>query len=179
MEVHAESSCMCLKVADRLCMTGFADWAQPANLFAALKLDPYLVQAAAPAAAPEPQWEHSALETVEAHQFYNAVGRTGIKYGPHFRMVQRTNISADTSALLRCTPASPHHLHTAPPGAWQLISVRCGCACNVLTFMARSSRHAPKSHAASKTLQPALADAVSACAGGTSASSACWTACCR
>lgn len=64
-------------------------------------------QAAAPAAAPEPQWEHSALETVEAHQFYNAVGRTGIKYGPHFRMVQRTNISADTEALLRCAP-----LHT-------------------------------------------------------------------
>ena len=59
-------------------------------------------QAAVPAAAPEPQWEHSALDTVEAHQFYNAVGRTGIKYGPHFRMVQRTNISADTEALLRC-----------------------------------------------------------------------------
>ncbi len=39
---------------------------------------------------------------MEAHQFYNAVGRTGIKYGPHFRMVQRTNISPDTSALLRC-----------------------------------------------------------------------------
>lgn len=56
----------------------------------------------AQAAVPEPQWEHSALETVEAHQFYNAVGRTGIKYGPRFRMVQRTNISADTSAVLRC-----------------------------------------------------------------------------
>ncbi len=59
------------------------------------------------AAEPEPEWAHSALETVEAHQFYNAVGRTGIKYGPHFRMVQRTNISADTSALLRCAAPSP------------------------------------------------------------------------
>ena len=68
-------------------------------------------RSASQAAAPVPQWEHSALETVEAHQFYNAVGRTGIKYGPHFRMVQRTDISADTSALLRCTPPSSHQCY--------------------------------------------------------------------
>lgn len=51
---------------------------------------------------PAPEWEYSPLETVEAPHFYNAVGRTGIKYGKHFRMVQRTNIFPDTSALLRC-----------------------------------------------------------------------------
>jgi hypothetical protein len=66
--------------------------------------------AAAPAGAPEPQepaWRFSALETVEAAQFYNAVSRTGIQYGPHFRMVRRTNIAPDTAAELRRAPRSP------------------------------------------------------------------------
>jgi hypothetical protein len=52
----------------------------------------------------EPEWRFSALETVEAAQFYNAVSRTGIQYGPHFRMVRRTNIAPDTAAELRRAP---------------------------------------------------------------------------
>ena len=62
----------------------------------------------APAEAPEPaepEWAYGALETVEAAQFYNAVSRTGIQYGPHFRMVRRTNIAPDTAAQLRCEHA--------------------------------------------------------------------------
>lgn len=78
------------------------------------------------AAEPEPEWAHSALETVEAHQFYNAVGRTGIKYGPHFRMVQRTNISADTSALLRCAAPSPRVQHgVRRAGVWECPGAVC------------------------------------------------------
>ncbi len=41
---------------------------------------------------------------MEAAQFYNAVSRTGINYGPNFRMVRRTNIAPDTAAQLRCAP---------------------------------------------------------------------------
>ena len=59
----------------------------------------------------EPEWAYDALETVEAPQFYNAVSRTGIQYGPHFRMVRRTNIAPDTAAQLRCG----HVLHACQP----------------------------------------------------------------
>ena len=82
---------------------------------------------AEPAPADEPrepvpekalEWAFSAMETVEAQQFYNAVSRTGIRYGPHFRMVQRTNIASDTAAQLRCAPC---HFCCASDGlgAWQ------------------------------------------------------------
>ena len=54
------------------------------------------------AEAAGPEWAYGALETVEAAQFYNAVSRTGIQYGPHFRIVRRTNIAPDTAAQLRC-----------------------------------------------------------------------------
>ena len=57
---------------------------------------------AAAEAPEEPEWGFSPLETVEKHHFYNAVGRTGIEYGPDFRMVRRTNIAPDTAAELRC-----------------------------------------------------------------------------
>ena len=50
------------------------------------------------------EWAFSARETVEAQQFYNAVSRTGIRYGPHFRTVRRTNIAPDTTAQLRYAP---------------------------------------------------------------------------
>lgn len=46
---------------------------------------------------------------MEAQQFYNAVSRTGIRYGPHFRTVCRTNIAPDTAAQLRCAPCLPRH----------------------------------------------------------------------
>ena len=48
-----------------------------------------------------PEWGFNPLETVEKHHFYNAVGRTGIKYGPAFQMVHRTSIAPDTTAELR------------------------------------------------------------------------------
>lgn len=59
-------------------------------------------EAAEDAAGPqEPEWGFGPLETVERHHFYNAVGRTGIEYGPAFQVVRRTSIAPDTTAELR------------------------------------------------------------------------------
>lgn len=46
-------------------------------------------------------WAHGPLETVDAGQFYRMLGRTGIGYGPAFRMVERVATS-DAEAMLRC-----------------------------------------------------------------------------
>lgn len=56
-----------------------------------------------------PEWGFGPLDTVEALHFYNAVGRTGIAYGPAFQMVHRTNIAPDTAAELRWRSAPIYH----------------------------------------------------------------------
>ena len=49
-------------------------------------------------------WAHGPLETIDAGQFYRVIGRTGINYGPTFRMVKRVATS-DTEGMLRCALA--------------------------------------------------------------------------
>lgn len=46
-------------------------------------------------------WTHGPLETIDAGQFYRVIGRTGINYGPTFRMVKRVATS-DAEGMLRC-----------------------------------------------------------------------------
>ncbi len=51
-------------------------------------------------AAPAPEWPFEAVETVDAAAFYRDVARTGINYGPHFRMVQKASVDG-TIAFMR------------------------------------------------------------------------------
>ena len=46
-------------------------------------------------------WTHGPLETIDVGQFYRVLGRTGINYGPTFRMVKRVATS-DAEGMLRC-----------------------------------------------------------------------------
>ena len=46
-------------------------------------------------------WAHGPLETVDAGQFYRMLGRTGISYGPAFRMVE-CMATSDAEGMLRC-----------------------------------------------------------------------------
>ena len=46
-------------------------------------------------------WAHGPLGTVDAGQFYRMLGRTGISYGPAFRMVERVATS-NAEGMLRC-----------------------------------------------------------------------------
>lgn len=47
-----------------------------------------------------PGWPYDAVNTVEAAAFYRDVARTGINYGPHFRMVQKASVDG-TIAFMR------------------------------------------------------------------------------
>ncbi len=51
-------------------------------------------------------WAHGPLETIDAGQFYRVIGRTGINYGPTFRMVKRMATN-DKEGMLRCARARP------------------------------------------------------------------------
>ena len=46
------------------------------------------------------KWTHQPLETIQKEPFYRVIGRTGIQYGPCFRMVKRVNV-ADNAAMMR------------------------------------------------------------------------------
>ena len=47
------------------------------------------------------EWPHGALSTLDADAFYRQVLRTGIRYGPRFRMLLRKAIDG-SAAVLRC-----------------------------------------------------------------------------
>jgi hypothetical protein len=53
-------------------------------------------------------WSHGVLDTMEASAFYRQVLRTGIRYGPHFKMLVKKTIDGSAavlrSALLRSKP---------------------------------------------------------------------------
>lgn len=46
-------------------------------------------------------WPYPEEETINKDTFYRTIGRTGIHYGPDFKMVWRVN-TADTDAQMRC-----------------------------------------------------------------------------
>lgn len=48
-------------------------------------------------------WEFSEADTINKETFYRTIGRTGIQYGPDFKMVWRVN-TADTDAQMRYGP---------------------------------------------------------------------------
>jgi len=47
-----------------------------------------------------PEWPFDGVNTVEADAFYRDVARTGINYGPCFRMVQKASVDG-TIAFMR------------------------------------------------------------------------------
>ena len=47
-------------------------------------------------------WSHDSINTVDADAFYRDVSRTGITYGPCFRMVQKASTDG-SQALMRCS----------------------------------------------------------------------------
>ncbi|EIE19942.1 hypothetical protein COCSUDRAFT_58179 [Coccomyxa subellipsoidea C-169] len=47
----------------------------------------------------EVDWSHGALDTMEAPAFYRQVLRTGIRYGPHFRMLVKKTIDGSAAVL--------------------------------------------------------------------------------
>lgn len=47
------------------------------------------------------EWPHDELSTLDADAFYRQVLRTGIRYGPHFRMLLRKTTDG-SAAVLRC-----------------------------------------------------------------------------
>ena len=54
-------------------------------------------------------WPFDTLHTINADTFYRDIRRTGIQYGPCFRMVER--VSTDGSkAMLRCVMVGTYHL---------------------------------------------------------------------
>ena len=65
-------------------------------------------------------WTHGPLETIDAGQFYRVIGRTGINYGPTFRMVKRVATS-DAEGMLRC--ACPHGLNYRVQGVHGMCTV--------------------------------------------------------
>ena len=65
-------------------------------------------------------WAHGPLETIDAGQFYRVIGRTGINYGPTFRMVKRVATS-DVEGMLRC--ACPHGLIHRVQGVHEMCAV--------------------------------------------------------
>lgn len=50
------------------------------------------------------EWPYSNVDTVDADAFYRDVSRTGITYGPCFRMVQKASTDG-SQALMRYFPA--------------------------------------------------------------------------
>ena len=56
--------------------------------------------AEAPEPAQQPTWPFEPSATVDAAAFYKDVARTGISYGPCFRMVQQASIDG-TIAFMR------------------------------------------------------------------------------
>ena len=50
----------------------------------------------------EAPWEHDAVSTIEAAQFYSYFTRIGFSYGPTFHVVNRVSTEADTAAQIKC-----------------------------------------------------------------------------
>lgn len=45
------------------------------------------------------EWDHGVLDTMEAPAFYRQVLRTGIRYGPHFKMLLKKTTNGSTAVL--------------------------------------------------------------------------------
>ena len=50
----------------------------------------------------EAPWEHDAVSTIEAAQFYSYFTRIGFSYGPTFHVVNRVSTEVDTAAQIKC-----------------------------------------------------------------------------
>ena len=50
----------------------------------------------------EAPWEHDAVSTIEAPQFYSFFTRIGFSYGPTFKVVNRVSTETDTAAQVKC-----------------------------------------------------------------------------
>ncbi len=47
------------------------------------------------------EWPHGELDTLDAAAFYRQVARTGIRYGPRFRMLLRKSAGGAAAVLRR------------------------------------------------------------------------------
>lgn len=50
----------------------------------------------------EAPWEHDAVSTIEAPQFYSFFTQIGFSYGPTFKVVNRVSTEVDTAAQIKC-----------------------------------------------------------------------------
>ena len=55
----------------------------------------------------EAPWEHDAVGTIEAAQFYSFFTRIGFSYGPTFHVVNRVSTEVDTAAQIKCALHPP------------------------------------------------------------------------
>lgn len=92
------------------------------------------------------EWPHGALDTLDADAFYRQVVRTGIRYGPRFKMLLKKSTDGSAAVLrharrrpcsaacAQCACTSMHVWHSCPHAL-----LRCRCQTSVLLRLALPS----------------------------------------